>query len=342
MITLITGQPGNGKTSHVVWHYIKPEVEKRLVYYCGIPKLTLPAIQITRKELERWHELEPKKNPDDEDEIQLLKHFQEGSLIVVDEVQKSWKPGGTTMEQYIEYLCEHRHHGLDFVIMTQYPHLIHKTVRALVTKHIHIRSTWNGRTLNEWPEWQENPSTKSAISTAVITRYKIPAEVFPLYESASMHTKVKHKTPLMFKVFVACLIVVPILGFGAVSRVLGKVGGKPKGEVTQEQNTGAISQSVTAMTPEQLAEEKAKLEAADENSQVKTVVIKQTLSSVDDSAPWSAIAACVDFRGECRCYGDEGERLKVKDEVCRSGIQNSWSGRGMPAPSQPKTTAEAS
>lgn len=345
MITLITGQPGNGKTSHVVWHYIRPEVEKRVVYYCGIPKLTLPAIQISRKDLERWHELEPKKNPDDEDEVQLLKNFQEGSLIVVDEVQKSWKPGGTTMEQYIEYLCEHRHHGLDFVIMTQYPHLIHKTVRALVTKHIHIRSTWNGRTLNEWPEWQENPSTKSAISTAVITRYTIPKDVFPLYESASIHTKIKHKTPMMFKVFIAMLIIIPIMGYLSVNRVMGKMGifkEKESAEIVQEQPTPAITQTVTAMTPEQVEAEKAKLQEQEGVQPSEPVVITKSLRLVDSSVAWPAIAACVDFRGECRCYGDEGERLDVPETACRSGIEHRWAGRGMVAPAASQVAPEAS
>lgn len=344
MITLITGQPGNGKTSYVVWHYIKPEIEKRVVYYCGIPKLALPAIQITRKELERWHELEPKKNPDDEDEIQLLKHFQEGALIVVDEVQKSWKPGGTTMEPYIEYLCEHRHHGLDFVIMTQYPHLIHKTVRALVTKHIHIRSTWKGRTLNEWPEWQENPSTKSALSTATVTKYALPKDSFSLYESASLHTKVKHKTPWMFKVFVAMLIIIPILGYSAVSRVMGKMGIFKDDAAEIAQQAPVITQTVTAMTPEEIEAEKARLEVQEQEGaqpEQQDVVITKSLRLVDSSVLWPAVAACVDFKGECRCYGDEGERLDVSESACRSGIEHRWSGRGMPAQSTTRRNDEA-
>ncbi|MCB5189797.1 zonular occludens toxin domain-containing protein [Methylobacillus arboreus] len=340
MITLITGQPGNGKSALTVWQYIRPEVEKRTVYCVGIPKLTLPVIPISRAELERWHELEPKKNPDDEDEVPLLKNIQEGSLIVVDECQKSFKPTGTTMQPFIEYLCEHRHHGLDFVVITQFPHLVHKTVRALVTKHIHVRSTWRGRSLHEWPEWQENPHTKSNLAVATTTRYTIPKEVFGMYESASIHTKVKHKIPMAFKLFVLLLVVVPMLGYMAVQRVKAKTGpNKPDAEIVQEETmTKTVLTKIEAMTPEQMAQEQARLNP--DQVEATTLVIQRKLDMVSD-APWAMIGACVDFRGECRCYGDEGQRVDVSEAACRSGIENKWSGRGMPAQATTRRNDEA-
>lgn len=342
MITLITGQPGNGKTSLVVWQYIRPEIDKRAIYSVGIPKLTLPVIPMTRSELEKWHELEPKKNPFDEDEIQLLKNVQEGSLIIVDECQKSFKPGGTAMEPYIEYLCEHRHHGLDFVVITQFPHLVHKTVRALVTKHIHVRNTWRGRTLHEWAEWQENPHTKSNLAVATTTLYKIPKEVFGMYESASIHTKVKHKIPMAFKLFVLLLVVVPMLGYGAWQRVKAKTEPHKPDQVV-EQSNNVITQTVQAMTPEQIEAEKARLQQPGEGAQPdqKTVVITKSLQLVDATVLWPAVAACVDFKGECRCYGDEGERLDVPEAACRSGIEHRWAGRGMPVQSTTRRNDEA-
>lgn len=45
-----------------------------------------------------------------------------------------------------------------------------------------------------------------------------------------------------------------------------------------------------------------------------TVVITKPLRLVDSSVAWPAVAACVEFRGECRCYGDEGERLDVSED----------------------------
>ncbi|MFL9711444.1 zonular occludens toxin domain-containing protein [Methylobacillus sp. Pita1] len=341
MITLITGQPGNGKSALTVWQFIRPEVEKRTVYCVGIPKLTLPVIPMSRAELERWHELEPKKNPDDDDEVPLLKNIQEGSLIVVDECQKSFKPTGTTMHPFIEYLCEHRHHGLDFVVITQFPHLVHKTVRALVTKHIHVRSTWRGRSLHEWPEWQENPHTKSNLAVATTTRYTIPKEVFGMYESASIHTKVKHKIPMAFKLFVLLLVVVPMLGYMAVQRVKAKAAPHKADEAQVEQPATVVSQTVQAMTPEQVELEKAKLQEPRETGQPQQVVITKSLRLADSSVLWPAVAGCVEFRGECRCYGDEGERLDVSQEACRSGIEHKWAGRGMPAETTTRRHDEA-
>lgn len=341
MITLITGQPGNGKTALVVWQYIKDAVNDRVVYSVGIPKLTLPVIPMSRAELAKWHECHPKENPEDEDEVPKLKNIQEGALIIVDEVQKSWKPSGTHTTPDIEYLSEHRHHGVDFIVITQFPHLVHKTVRALVSKHIHVRSTWRGRSLHEWSEWQENPHTKSNLAVATTTLYKIPKEVHGMYESASIHTKVKHKIPMAFKVFCVLLVVVPMLGYGALQRIKARSASENSQEIVQAEPT--ITTTVQAMTPEQLEAEKAKLieQESAQLEQPKQVVITKSLQLVDAKVLWPAVAACVDFRGECRCYGDEGERLDVPVEACRSGIEHRWAGRGMPVQSTTRRNDEA-
>jgi len=322
MITLITGQPGNGKTSYVVWHYIKKEVENRVVYYCGIPKLKLPAIQVTREKINKWHELQHKKNPEDEDEVQLLSNFDEGSLIVIDEVQKSWSPEGSKVaEPYIQYLTEHRHHGLDFVIMTQYPHLVHKTVRALVSKHIHIRSAWSGRQLLEWPEWRENPIAKTNINDAAKVRYKLITEAFDLYESASIHTKLKHRVPKQLYIAIAAFLFVGIYGFDFVSKIYHGANGSV---VSNAQATEKPKTETTAVV--------TSVKAAPVETVSSTAQVFENVQLVSTQYDWSKIAACTLFRDECRCYGDEAERLVIPDFVCRAAVSSGWSGRGKPVP----------
>lgn len=172
------------------------------VYSCGIPKLTLPAIPLSDAEARKWHEVADKVDPLDPDEIPVLSNIAEGSLIVIDEVQRLWRPTGAgAVAPDIAALEIHRHHGLDFVVVTQHPSLLHRNVRALVGRHIHLRATALGNYLYEFPEWCENPQTKSARTSCVRARYRLPKAAFSLYESASLHVKVSKRKPFQLFVF---------------------------------------------------------------------------------------------------------------------------------------------
>lgn len=312
MITLITGQPGNGKTAFAVWNEIRGHIEKRIVYTIGIPKLKLPTIGLLPRELALWHETVAKINEDDQDEIPLLKNIDEGSLIVIDECQKYWKPTGTIVAPEIAALDTHRHHGIDFVLLTQYPMLVHKVARVFVSKHYHIRNTWKGRQLLEWPEYQENPACKSSIATAVVTKYVLPVKAFELYESATIHTKLTHKTPLAFYGFIAALILVPMLGYAAYTRVMAKTE-KPKTAeiVAVASEQGLTKNNAVAASPVDLAE---------------VIQPFENVNLVSNKYDWSKIGACVSSTTKCVCYGDSGEALVVPNDVCRSAL-NGWAGR---------------
>ena len=73
MLTLITGQPGNGKSLYTIsFVEAKRQAESRPVFYYGIPDLTLPWTQL--EDPTKWYEC-PEK-----------------SIIVIDEVQKVMPP----------------------------------------------------------------------------------------------------------------------------------------------------------------------------------------------------------------------------------------------------------
>jgi zona occludens toxin len=73
MLTLITGQPGNGKSLYTIATVeAKRQAESRPVFYHGIPELSLPWSQL--EDPTKWHEC-PEK-----------------SIIVIDEVQKVMPP----------------------------------------------------------------------------------------------------------------------------------------------------------------------------------------------------------------------------------------------------------
>lgn len=310
MITLITGTPGSGKSVYAVWHEIKTAIEKgRNVYSCGIPKLTLPAIPMKDEEARSWYKTAPKVDPDDPDEIPLLSTVEEGSLIVIDEVQRLWRPTGAgAVPPDIAALETHRHHGMDFVVITQHPSLLHRNVRALVGKHIHLRSTALGNYLYEFPEWCENPQTKSARQSCVRSRYRLPKAAFSLYESASLHVKTSKRLPIQYFIFFAVLLGVPVGGYFFVKNMYDR------NHVVEKKSDPVLSGVVhsSAVPPVQAEEKKPDF---------------LNISMVTPQIDWSKVAACVSNSEVCRCYGDAAERLAVPDRACRDAIEFGWSGR---------------
>lgn len=346
MITLLTGQPGNGKTSKIINEIRKDLAAGRLVYTVGIPKLKLPVFELTRAQVMLWHERTIK--PDQEgayvkniafprateafmvaatrsaevEPVYELDNIVEGSKIYVDEAQKGFEPSGVKVPEHISYLSEHRHHGLDFVFISQFPFLVHQTIRALVTIHWHIRSTWKGRKIHEYPEWQERPQSQSALAMASSESYSIDPTTFNEYESASIHTKVTHKRPFIVYVVMASFILVPVFAYFSVTRIYAKTQPKPAVEISKKdlKNESTFKFGNNAPTSGKPASTIA---------QIATPAF-QNIQIVSPEYDWSEIGACVEFKKKCTCYGDVGNKLVVPESVCKSGVENGWSGRNKP------------
>ncbi|WP_063533141.1 zonular occludens toxin domain-containing protein [Burkholderia sp. MSMB1589WGS] len=171
MITLITGVPGSGKTLYAVWLLGKIAKDRR-VLVDGIRDLAIEHVEIDEPWLRQWH-------------VNAQAH----DLIVVDEAQRIYPP--TTASQKptpdVEQLHVHRHMGVDFIIITQHPQRISKTVRDLVGRHVHVRNLFGLKraVLYEWDHCH-NPSS---LKDAVKTQWPYPRDVFKLYTSAEVHTK---------------------------------------------------------------------------------------------------------------------------------------------------------
>lgn len=317
MITLITGTPGSGKSVYAVWHEIKTAIEKgRNVYFCGIPKLTLPAIPMKDEEARLWYKTVPKVDLDDPDEIVKLSTIEEGSLIVIDEVQRLWRPTGAgQVSPDIAALETHRHHGLDFVVITQHPSLLHRNVRALVGKHIHLRATALGNYLYEFPEWCENPQTKSARQSCVRSRYRLPKAAFALYESASLHVKTSKRLPIQYFIFFAVLLAVPVGGYLFVKNMYDRT------HVTEQNPDPILGKTVSASAPASAGQISTTIE---QNPAFLNVAM------VTPQIDWSKVAACLSNGERCVCYGDAAERLAVPDRACRDAIEFGWGGRSKP------------
>lgn len=192
MITLITGAPGAGKSAALV-SLLSELAKSRPVYVNGIPEL-----KIEHQELD-----EPRD---------WMGTVPDGSIIVIDEVQRFWRPAGNgqRVPDDIAALETHRHHGLDFYLITQSPKFVHINVRGLVGRHVHLRDLGMlGRWWYEWPEC--STACDTAWKTAPIKkRYKLPKKIFSMYKSATEHIKPIRSVPVML--FVAIFAVVATLG----------------------------------------------------------------------------------------------------------------------------------
>lgn len=171
MITFISGAPGTGKTACLI-DLLLDHTKDRALFACNVEGLLLDHVEL-------------------KDPFNWMTEVPDGALVVIDEVQRFWRTGGSgsSLPASIAALETHRHRGLDFYILSQGPNLIHANVRALVGRHIHLRNVGIlGRHWYEWPECCD--TVRTSWKTAPIKHsYKLPKRAFQYYKSASMHVK---------------------------------------------------------------------------------------------------------------------------------------------------------
>lgn len=295
MITLITGVPGAGKTLYAVDQILIPESKtERPLFIDGIPDLLIR------------HEPAP-------DPLDWPNWAPEGAHIVIDEVQRVWRPeaAGKAIPESIAQLETHRHRGLDFTIMTQHPSLIHSNVRRLVGRHIHVRRTALGVYVYEYPECMNSPDSayKNALTKV---RWPHPKRTFGVYKSASIHQKVKFRIPRAAIVFCLCLCMIAGLGFYLYSRVFHHQEA-PKAAPLQTQ----VSQSPTAtgaviepLEEPDLREEFIPRIYGEPNSAPAYDHLRQVVSM-------PVITACIADADRCLCYTQQMTKVEMTDAQCR-------------------------
>jgi zona occludens toxin len=307
MLTLITGQPGHGKTLYTLAHV--EELRKksgRTVFYDGIPDLTLPWEKLPDPKL--WYEL-----PD-------------GSIIVIDEAYRIFpkRGAGAAVPKHVELVATHRHKGFDLFLVTQHAHnQIDHFVRGLVGTHFHVRRIF-GQSKARLTKWERcaNPDISFDHKDAIKSWFQYPKEVFGWYKSAEIHT---HKASVPWKMvagIVALVIALPTffyLGFASLTGNAHDMAAKYQGE--SGQNVEAVDRQTAsgggaglfggapAFTPE---------------SFIPTVAgIPYTAPAFAESAkPKSApeISGCgvlkVGSTVTCKCNDQQGNTVDLDHRVC--------------------------
>ena len=116
-------------------------------------------------------------------------------MVVLDEAWGCWPAAGfANAHESIPHLAKCGHYSVDFLIITQKPHLLYTAVLAQVNVHKHILTKWSGAKMLEWPEYVANPSVKSNRDQAVTVPFKVHNEAFSLYHSGQQYQADTKKT----------------------------------------------------------------------------------------------------------------------------------------------------
>lgn len=320
MITLITGQPGAGKTAMAI-DMLSKEAGNRPIFVMGVPELKIPHEQTPP--VANWTELRP--NPDDPSLKAPYFTFPPNSIILIDEAQNVYRPRatGSKVPDIVAAFETHRHTGVDFWLITQGPTLIDSNIRKLVGRHVHIRATALGRYKYEWPECGE-PDSKTSRDQSAKSRYKLPKRIFGQYKSATMHLKTSKAMPVQFWVIVGVIPLLGFFGYRAYHSIHSKMtGDRPAVEAQQDnkglQSTGkppqttpptagaSVAQPVTASTI--IQGEAPRLAGRPETAPMYDGMraIKQMPMAV----------AYIANRHTCKAFTQQGTPIAMSEEQCR-------------------------
>lgn len=327
MITMITGAPGAGKSALVVKMLLDREGRPGSrgagsvgpAFVSGIPGLKLdhcdlpPAREWTHREIE-----------ESTGTSQAKYSFPPGSLLVVDECQRVFRPRSSSSEvpDYVAALETHRHTGIDIWLVTQKPHLVDQNVRALVGRHLHLRKTWLGRQLLEWPEVVQ-PDSRATRAVAIRKRFKLPKSVFGLYESASLHVKQKHGVPVQAWILLGLVAGACWLGWSSYRRVHAMVEPVPLAAVGAEKG-GPVSSGLSGVLGSPGVASSAALVGTRADDYKPRLVSRPETAPLYDQlrrpVAMPVVAGCMVHDGECGCYTQQATRVDVTDAVCRAWL----------------------
>jgi len=328
MLRLVTGLPGDGKTSNELWHFLNaPE-------YAGRPKYCTPV-----------KGFEPHKHGVTAIEhISCWQDLPDTSVIFCDEVQDYC---GLDIDQrkppeWVQQLARHRHRGFDFIFTTQSPGFLHPFPRKLAKPHVHYIRPWNMKMFQyTWDAVQSDPLSKSAKSLGTRRAMTPNPEVFKLYTSTVLDTHKKRPPYKIIGVAIGAALVVVVGVYLGYSRLhaMGQRQVVPEAITTTTAANAATGQKPDTMIPS-LAQQ-PDMGA----SQVWSAEgIKPRLAGQAYSAPiYDGLSAPTDFprvsaclqskaRESCDCYSQQGTPLDVPKSACavfvRYGSFDPWlSGR---------------
>jgi zona occludens toxin len=235
-----------------------------------------------------------------------------GSLIIIDESHTAFpqRASGKAPPPWVEALTTHRHQGLDFWFVSQRPSFLDPFIRGLSSNHIHLSlnafSFTGSRNKYEWSEYQETVNRTSKL-LASKSDYKPSPAVFPLYASASVHTKLDQRMPTIMKVFLVMVVIICIMASLAVMRVKSHLDAINAPPLVQKES--GVKPLVGGAGGERSAQTATATQAA-----------PLLLAQAFETRP--LISSCIANSHVCKCYTDKGVFVPMAEQECRANVQD--------------------
>lgn len=303
MLYVISGANGAGKTLNTLkWVRERQLKENRPVCHNG------RFDPVPGGELDGWKKIDFKDWQAEPD----------GTIFLIDEAHNDLpnRPAGSTVPDAVKMLAEHRKRGFDFYLVTQHPQNIDSFVRRLVGPpgwHRHLKRSFGVDMVSvlEWAAVNPNCEKDGSGKTGTVTMQAFPKEVYGWYKSASLHTGKKRIPPKLW-VFLACVVLIPLLIWLAGSRLLAKTEAKAATKAATEAQAQAVpmpERVAAKLTPEQYIDERTpRLKDFPHTAPAYDEVTKPTV------APYPA--ACITMGKTCKCYTQQATLMQVSGPVC--------------------------
>lgn len=313
LLTLITGQPGNGKTLYTIAHVEEMrKQENRPVFYYGIPELKLDWFLLD--DPTKWHEC-PEK-----------------AIIVMDEVQKVMppRPSSSRPPPFVVPLETHRHKGYDIFFMTQDPSLVDNHIKKLAGEHVHLIRQFGRETADVFKMQKVQDPTNANLKRAQRSSFPYPKQVYDWYKSAEAHTH-KKKLPLKYKLmFVLPFVCLAALGGGG--KLLWDMA-HPKGAAQAKAEPAAEKKSAPSAVlngPPTGADQSRHVMSSEEyidQYQPRVPGLAYTAPVYDQLTKPKRVpvpAACVTGKSRCQCYTQQGTKLRVNADQCAQIVRDGF------------------
>jgi zona occludens toxin len=308
MITLITGVPGSGKTLYAISKLLSSIAYQKTTYkntddvsvtvsrqlFSNIKGLQIDHQLIDAASLETWYSW-----------------VKPGDFICFDEVQKVWpqRPVGSKVPLHISELEEHRHRGVDFLIMTQGAHLVDRNLLALIGRHLHIRRVGNMNlaVVYEWDHCSKSLLFKNAMTKSP---WRYDKSVFNLYKSADAHTKTPRSLPASLWFILAGLSTFGALGYLGVERFSERTG------ISKPVLPTSVFNAAAAPPPSSLPPSVRSLNQPPST----TITFQSNLLPVVQ--PRALYKGCIKIRSRCDCFDFAGYKVQQSLDVCSSVLSD--------------------
>ena len=213
MITFITGVPGSGKTLHALSCLITDaEFKDRHVYTYNIELLPEAENYFSHSRFETINEVRDAM-------LDLKNPIYNKAIFLIDEAQDVY-PQRTRGEppDYVKAFEKHRHHGVDFILITQRPNAIDIHCRELVSHHKHVARLFSAAACTVYHAQGFVMTDRTERSKAAKKTVRYNKNLFKIYNSARMHTG-RQRIPLRVWFFFLLVPSLPLAVWWAFSSV---------------------------------------------------------------------------------------------------------------------------